>query len=451
MIPWKRTLGWTLCWIVASAAVSAEEPAADALADAALESADALADTTQSAEPAESGGEASGLESAPADAALLEAPDAADAGMEGAPAAMSPDDASDAMPMEAAPAATATGAPPALGAVGWDSEGRQGRIHFVVRGDTLWDISDAYLGTPWVWPSIWKDNGEIENPHLIHPGDRIWITATEMRRISEDEAARMLANRPEDVPAAWDEPAAMEDAVPGMEPAPPPAETRTVRVSAREMTGLISPELYESAASVVDRIPERMMLSQEDDLYIGLGEAEVRPGDEFTLFRTHQRVEDPDTGALLGYHVDLLGWVRVEETFPETSRASIRMSTGEIEVGDRVTPREALPEEIEVRHGPEGVEGKITFFPGRRVLLGFSDFVYLNRGTLDGVEVGSPLEVYREGHGARESARDELVEVPDRVIAKMLVVRAEEQTSVALVTRSDTELRLGDRFRAEMP
>ncbi|MDJ0790209.1 MAG: LysM domain-containing protein, partial [Myxococcota bacterium] len=49
--------------------------------------------------------------------------------------------------------------PPALGAVGWDSEGRQGRIHIVVGGDTLWDISNAYLGTPWVWPSIWNDNG----------------------------------------------------------------------------------------------------------------------------------------------------------------------------------------------------------------------------------------------------------------------------------------------------
>ena len=62
---------------------------------------------------------------------------------------------------------------PPLGAIGYDSEGRQGRIHIVVRGDTLWDISNAYLGTPWVWPSIWNDNGEIENPHRIYPGDGV--------------------------------------------------------------------------------------------------------------------------------------------------------------------------------------------------------------------------------------------------------------------------------------
>jgi len=41
--------------------------------------------------------------------------------------------------------------------------------------------------------------------------------------------------------------------------------------------------------------------------------------------------------------------------------------------------------------------------------------------------------------------------VPDRVIAKMLVVRAEEQTAVALVTSTQTELELGEKFRGESP
>ena len=69
-----------------------------------------------------------------------------------------------------------------LGPVGHDEAGRPGRVHEVVPGDTLWDISDAYLGTPWVWPSIWQDNQDIENPHLIYPGDLIWITPWEMRK-----------------------------------------------------------------------------------------------------------------------------------------------------------------------------------------------------------------------------------------------------------------------------
>jgi hypothetical protein len=422
---------------VASAAAFAEEPAADAASES--------VDGAMEADSGEMPAEVSDAETAPADMDELEA-----AMTEFDEMLVADDLGVDALADEAGLETVPTEASSGLGALAWDSDGREGRIHLVVSGDTLWHISDAYLGTPWVWPSIWNDNGDIENPHLIHPGDRIWITATEMRRITAEEAERMLANQPP-VPAAMDPPAAMEDAVPGMEASLPPAPARTVKVSSLETTGLISPQVYESAASVVARGEERVLLSQEDDLYIGLGESEVQPGDEFTLFRTNQKVMDPDTGALLGYHVDILGWVRVEESFPETSRALIRMSTGEVEVGDRVMPRQVFPQEIEVRPMPEGVDGKITFFPMRRVLLGFADFVYLNRGTLDGLEVGSPLEVYRPGGSAMEVTRDERVEVPDRVIATMLVVRAEDQTAVALVTRADKELHLGDRFRGEDP
>src|SRR5215471_14225181 len=48
-----------------------------------------------------------------------------------------------------------------------------GQVHTVVRGDTLWDLSQHYLGTPWYWPKVWSYNPEIANPHWIYPGNQV--------------------------------------------------------------------------------------------------------------------------------------------------------------------------------------------------------------------------------------------------------------------------------------
>jgi nucleoid-associated protein YgaU len=335
-----------------------------------------------------------------------------------------------------------------LGEMGYDEQGRSGRIHVVVSGDTLWDISDAYLGTPWVWPSVWTENRDIEDPHLIVPGDRIWISAHEMRRVSAEEAERLLSGQP--LPADDDGESAGPASGSFQALFQDEDESNTVRVSSLETTGLISVEQLEAAASIVDAIPERVMLSQGDRVYVGLGEQEASVGDQFTIFRTQEKIFDPETNRLLGYHVKLLGWVEVEETNAEASLAVIRMSGEEMELGDRVTPREPPILDIEVAASPKNIDGRISFFPSSRVLMGVADYVYLNRGELDGLQVGSPLEVYRSGWQAPEPARDTRVEVPDRVIAQLLVVRARRQSAVALVRHTETELKLGDRFRGAL-
>ena len=45
--------------------------------------------------------------------------------------------------------------------------------HLVEDGDTLWDICEAVLGRPELWPRVWSMNPEITNPHWIYPGDII--------------------------------------------------------------------------------------------------------------------------------------------------------------------------------------------------------------------------------------------------------------------------------------
>ncbi len=339
----------------APAAAADAEPAAqvppvvEALEEAA--EADALAEAQPEAEPT--------AELPSAELTLMDAdPEQADPWADALPAAAD----SGAAAEPAAPARDSV----TLGAVGYDADGREGRIHLVVRGDTLWDISDAYLGSAWVWPSIWQDNRDIENPHLIFPGDRIWITDSVMRRVTAEEAEQLLAGQPAALGDEVEEP---------FEAPPPPAPPapRTQRISSRESMGFVSADEVDSAASIVDAVVERVMLSQGDAVYIGLGEDEVDAGDEFTVFRVDEKVYDPDNGDLLGYHVNVLGWLEVEKPSPESSLATIRRSLGEMERGDLLVRREPPVLDIPVLDPPAGVEGRISFFPHSRTLTAHVD------------------------------------------------------------------------------
>lgn len=50
--------------------------------------------------------------------------------------------------------------------------------HIVVKGDTLWDISEKYHGDPFRYPELAADSN-VKNPDLIYPGDVITIATTQ--------------------------------------------------------------------------------------------------------------------------------------------------------------------------------------------------------------------------------------------------------------------------------
>lgn len=328
-----------------------------------------------------------------------------------------------------------------LGELGYDPEGRPGRVHIVVRGDTLWDVSDAYLGTPWVWPSVWHDNRDIENPHLINPGDHIWITPNEMRRISPEEAEAYLAGAPpepiqEQVPAAFDETVDQPEV-------PLPV---TYRYSELHSSGFVTEDEFGGAATIVDAQTNKVWLSEPDTVLIGWGRGETQVGKQYEIFRPGQKVLHPKTEKAYGFETEMLGWLEVTEVHDETASARIRLSRHEIRRGDHLLPRKMPNSDIELQPTPN-IEGAIVHMPNGRTEGGSTDIVYLNRGTEDGLVTGSPLEVYRPMEDSLDEVRRIKLELPDDVVAKLLVVSTRAETAVAVVTHTKTDLERGDRFR----
>jgi hypothetical protein len=354
----------------------------------------------------------------------------------------------EATPAESMPAEAAAAPAPAehqveLGPVGHDAQGRQGRIHVVHKGDTLWDISDAYLGTPWVWPSLWKDNDDIKNPHLIFPGDRIWISPYEMRKVTEAEAAALLAAQgeaPAPAPAALAETDAM----------PTTRSLGSYHYADIENVGFVTREQYEGAATILESAEPRKMLTDHSEVVIGLGAGEVQVGDQFDIFRTEARVIDLDTGMHYGWATKQLGWLEVTRVDDESARAIIRMSRYEIERGDHLLPRRVRSMDIPLAAPPGPLEGRVVHTPDRRLQMSQSEIVYLDRGTKDGLVVGSPIEIYRslgDQGSAVDAAQNQERRIADHVVAKLLVVDVYDDTAVAVVTHTTEELNRGDHFR----
>ncbi len=325
-------------------------------------------------------------------------------------------------------------------------ESAPGEVHAVQDGDTLWDLSQRYLGNPWYWPKVWSYNPEIANPHWIYPGNQV----------------RFFAGG-EEVPQRVD----TEIGDPGDLSAPTELSgsdlvTVTGKIgydvsATRPVTtqGFVTQRELDEAGRIEGSPSGAVMLSFPENVYVRFKrKGDVKVGDRYVVYHTTQEVKHPVTGQRLGFLTDFLGTLRVLRVGEGVVTAQIQDTWDGIERGDLVGPvGERLTDRIAPRPNTKKVEATVvTPLVPYLTLLGEHHTVVVDKGSADGVQLGNTFDILRKGDPSlhvlgtdvqKPSEKEEAY--PWRRVGTCMVTEVKERTSNCLMTRSLEELVSGDR------
>ena len=171
----------------------------------------------------------------------------------------------------------------------------------VVKGDTLWDISEAELKDPFLWPKIWKENPYIVNPDKIYPHQKIKIPLY----ILQKEIP--VAEIPKQV-----KPEVLKKEEPKKEIARKIEPVKKEYLVDRDIliaSGYISDSIH-SVGSIVNSPSGRTLLGKDDYAYI-YTDTPSTTGDKFYIIRSAGKVSHPKYSYPLGYLIEVLGIAEV--------------------------------------------------------------------------------------------------------------------------------------------
>lgn len=309
--------------------------------------------------------------------------------------------------------------------------------YVVVKGDTLWDISAKFLQYPWHWPEIWQVNPQVENPHLIYPGDELTLVYRDGRpvlELSRGQQTYKLSPEMREI--------RMDEAIHTI----PLSIIRPFLTKPR----VVGAEVLDTAPYVVATSDERLLSGAGDIVYAkGIIDPEQN---EFNVFRGGKIYFDPNTGEELGVEAIYTGDAVVKEP-GEVSTLGLTYTNREVMVGDRLLPVEE--EDFELNFIPRApsqpMDGMIISVFDGVSQVGQYQIIVLNLGTLDGLESGHVLSVYKAGKTIRDAVSEDrkaMVTLPDVHAGEALVFKLYEKVSYAIVMKATTSMHLFDKVRS---
>ncbi|ATJ81387.1 LysM peptidoglycan-binding domain-containing protein [Halomonas beimenensis] len=308
----------------------------------------------------------------------------------------------------------------------------------VVKGDTLWDISGRFLQHPWQWPEVWRVNPQIDNPHLIYPGDVVFLYDCGGRPCLGLERGQGIVRLSPEIRT-----------IPHRE-AIEPIPLESVRHFLREHRVIADPDALDELAYVVAGNDGRLISGAGDRFY---ARGAVAGGGRFGIYRVGERYHDASSGELLGLELESVGEARRLRQEDDIVVMEATRTRQEIRSDDIILPLEdrALVTEFQPRAPEQEVDGRILAVPGGVRFIGRLQVVALDRGTRDGLAPGHVLAVEQRGELVQDPRTGEPLRLPGEDAGLVMVFRPYEKMSYGLVMRATRTLAVGDRLHNPRP
>lgn len=363
------------------------------------------------------------------------------------------------------------------------------KTYIVEEGDTLWDISSIFLEQPWLWPQLWRLNPEINNPHLIYPGDILRLVYDEQgepQLIVEEEP---VFEEPEEVVEE-----VIEEEYVEPEPiveeyiAPEPKEKPTIKLSpslrkqvkktpiATLPLNVIAPYVkYDHLLTQeqIDTLPnvigsDEGYKSSVDSFKVYVND-NLELGKSYAMYHVGEEIIDPETELPLGFNVKLTGTAQAIRAGDMGKKRPgtllVNSANREIRSGNLVMPineGQLLPSFFTMQKADDSVRGMIVKSSSDGREFGKLEVVMINRGAEHSVKVGDILSIKRRSPAVVEtktgpkykktaSRWDKLMadeesdyDMPEEDLGQIMVFKVYENASMALIMKTVKPARLQD-------
>jgi len=304
---------------------------------------------------------------------------------------------------------------------------------YVVKvGDTLWDIAATFLKDPWFWPEIWYVNPDIENPHLIYPGDVLALVYID----GEPRITNVRASTYRLSPQARVTP--LTEAITSI-----PYED----IAAFLSSGVVLEKgQADSLPYLLSTRGDHLMASAGNEIYVR-GITENRPGARYNVVHVGEPLYDPDDNRLIGYQGITVGDGTLRRG-GDPATVALTDTRQEATPGDRL-----LPEAVDIPlnffpRSPSGtIEGRIISVVGGVTQIGQYQVVVMNRGSNNGVSVGDVLTVWQTGEKVDDRFGGGSVRLPDEQAGTIMVFKTYDRISYGLVMEATQAIHVHDTIR----